>query len=172
MKYAQRTAEDWRKLRMDSHWRDSGTPGFPELTPCEVMLESTVETDLAAVERIAENFGAHSGWLERQSRLALVGREAWPRTEGGFDAIIAGELAGEQSSLLIRRVAEGWRLARIGDRPDRDGEHLSHEIFLAGVDFLPAMGRTFGSRLSYRVYWRHDASLGWRRFAARLLGFD
>jgi hypothetical protein len=172
MSLAQQLAEDWRRLRAAPGWQ--ATPGapFPELTPCQVRLESCFEADPDAVDRAAARFGARWGWLERQSRLALVDPGAWPAAEGGFDAILSGELAGEGESLLIRRVAEGWRLARIGDQPSPDGECLSHDQSMAGVDILPVAGVPFGARLNYRVYWRHDPDLGWRQFAARLLGFD
>ena len=172
MNRAQQLAEDWRRLRLMPGWQASPGAPFPGLVPCQVLLESCFEADLDAVDRAAAGFGARCGWLERQSRLALVGPDAWPAAEGGFDAILSGELVGEGESLLIRRVAGGWRLARIGDQPCPDGEYLSHDQSMAGVDMLPATRVAFGARLNYRVYWRHDPDVGWRQFAARLLGFD
>jgi hypothetical protein len=170
MNPACRAAEDWRKLRSTSPWQDAGKPPFPDIVPCALALESLFEADAAAVERMARGFGAQCGWLERQSRLALVGEDGWPAADGGFDPILDGELAGNEAGLLIRKVAEGWLLTRIGDRPDPAGAHLSHEQRLAGVDLLPAAGRAFGLSLRYRVYWRYDEDTGWRQFAARFLG--
>lgn len=171
MSLAQQLVEDWRRLRVSPSWQASPSAPFPEWVACQVRLESRFEADPEAVDRAAAAFGARCGWLERQSRLALVGRDGWPAAEGGFDAILSGELAGEGESLLIRRMDGGWRLARIGDQPCADGEYLSHDQSMAGVDVLPATGAPFGARLNYRVYWRHDPALGWQPFAARLLGF-
>lgn len=170
MSDARRTAADTRLLAAHPIWQTLLPTGLPQLSPCTLTLESRLVTDPADLERIAEGFDATFGWLERQSRLALVGRGNWPGADGGFDAILAGELAGASTGLLIRRVAEGWRLTRIGDRPDPDSPHLCHEETLAGVERLPATGQIFGRRLRYRVYWRHAADAGWRRCAARLLG--
>lgn len=173
MNHAYRTAEDWRNLKRTAPWREIAKPALPDLIPCAVTLESTHIATPGEVERIAQGFAAHCGWLERQSRLALVlGDGDWPGPEDGFDAILAGELAGDRASLGIRRVADGWRLTWVGDTPDEAGPFLGQEQRLTGVERLPATGQAFGARLNYRVYWRHDEDLGWRRFAARLLSFE
>ncbi|SMF94856.1 hypothetical protein SAMN02949497_2192 [Methylomagnum ishizawai] len=172
MNRAHRTAEDWRKLKLAQAWREFGPPGLPDLVPCVVRLESSLATDPDTVEQAIRGFDAQAGWLERQSRLALVlGGASRPGPDGDFDPILAGELAGARGSLWVRRVAEGWRLTHITDIPAADGGHLSQERSLAGVDHLPATGQAFGAHLRYRVYWRYDEDSGWRQFAARLLGF-
>lgn len=169
MNHATQTAADWRALIRDPRWQSP--LALPAWSPCAVTLESTLVTDPAEVERMAQGFDAAAGWLERQSRLSLVEPGQWPSAQGGFDAILAGELAGARAGLLIRRVAEGWHLTWIADHPDPTGDKLCHEEELAGVERLRATNQPFGRRLRYRIYWRHNPETGWRRYAARLLGF-
>ena len=170
MNHARRAVEDWRKLK--TTMRGSVRPSLLELSPCSVLLESVMLADSAEVERIAQGFGARCGWLERQSRIALARPgEDWPGPEGGFDAILSGELSRDDVSLRIRSISDGWRLCWISDKIAENGEHLCNEQTLAGVDRIPATGQTFGARLNYRVYWRYEEDFGWRQFAARLLSF-
>jgi hypothetical protein len=169
MNRARRAADDFLRLMATPAWWDAAP--FAALRPCAVVLDTTAETDPAAVEAAGAAFGARAGWVERQSRLQVFEDGRWPAAEGGFDAVLAGELAGSETGLFIRRAEGGWRLTRIADHPDESGDCLCHDTELAGVDRLPAGGQPFGRRLSYRVYWRYAAERGWRPFAARLLGF-
>lgn len=173
MKRAEQTAADWRRLRESPHWRDIKPPQFPDLRPTRVTIEPADEAEPDRVERRLAAFKARAGWIERQSGTAFFGDGASvPAPAGDFDAIIGAELAGEDESLSVRVVADGWRLTHIRDQDDPTGDHLCHDMVLAGVDRLPASGQTFGRTLHYRVYWRHDAEFGWRQVAARLLGFE
>jgi hypothetical protein len=176
MSKAQQTAGDWRWLRESEHWQDSKPPLFPDLRPATIRIEAETLSDLDAVERKLAGFAAAAGWVERQSGTVFFDTDfkagGFPPGDGDFDAIVGAELAGDGESLAVRVVAGGWRITRIRDREDPAGEFLSHDTEFEGVDRLPASGRDFGRKLSYRVYWRHDEEHGWRQFASRLLGFE
>jgi hypothetical protein len=128
-------------------------------------------TDPVLLEQTLAGFGAHSGWLERQSRVALILDGHWPAAENGYDAVIDGELAKSDAGLEIRRLPDGWRLTRIADRSDDEGHYLAHEVLIPGVDSLPTTGMLLGRELRYRVYWKHSGTPGWQQCAARFLGF-
>jgi hypothetical protein len=172
MNKAQQTADDWRRLRESEHWRDSKPPLFPGLRPATVKIEAETLADSDAVERKLAGFAASAGWVERQSGTVFFEAGSFPPGDGDFDAIVGAELAGDGESLAVRVVAGGWRVTLVRDRDDPAGEFLSHDTVFEGVDRLPASGRDFGRKLSYRVYWRHDEEHGWRQFASRLLGFE
>lgn len=171
MNHARTVAEACGRLPAQLFRGDAGPCATGGLRPCALALESVRVAEPWLLEARLAEFGAHSGWLERQSRLALIEDGAWPAPEGDFDAVIAGELAAAEAGMSIRRLDGGWLLTRFADRSDDHGAHLAQEVCLPGVERLPATGGVFGQVLRYRVYWRHEGDAGWRRFAARLLGF-
>ena len=169
--HAKQTAADWQALREMRDWKDTNPPLFPDLQPAKLSVDVQTLTEPAAVEAALAAFKPKAGWVERQSRTACFDAGELPPPQGGFDAIVSAELAGEGESLSVRLVANGWRLTTLSETANDDREWLMHDTTLAGVERLPASGTVFGRTLKYRVYWKYDPEQGWRQSAARLLGF-